>query len=73
MSETSCDIIRDLLPLYEDGAVSEETAKLVREHIAGCPACWEELGKMRTPISLPPEENGPLWDRYQQRRAEIRR
>ena len=31
MSETSCDIIRDLLPLYEDGAVSEETAKLVRE------------------------------------------
>ena len=73
MSETSCDIIRDLLPLYEDGAVSEETAKLVREHIAGCPACWEELGKMRTPISLPPEENGPLWERYQQRRAEIRR
>lgn len=73
MKETNCDVIRDLLPLYEDNAITEETAELVREHLKDCPACREELRKMRTPLSLPPEEDGELWERYKQRRAEIRR
>lgn len=72
MKETNCDVIRDLLPLYEDNAVSQDTAELVREHLKDCPACREELRKMRTPLSLPPEEDGELWERYVQRRAEIR-
>lgn len=33
MKEISCQIIRDLLPLYEDGAVSTESQELVREHL----------------------------------------
>ena len=37
MKEANCDVIRDLLPLYEDGAVSEETAKLVAEAPGGLP------------------------------------
>ena len=57
MKETNCDVIRDLLPLYEDNVVSEETAQMVREHLKDCPACREELRKMRTPISLPPDED----------------
>ena len=34
-----CEIIRDLLPVYIDGLASEETAKLVEEHLAECEAC----------------------------------
>lgn len=73
MKETNCDVIRDLLPLYEDNAVSEETAKLVREHLKDCPDCREELRKMRAPISLPPDEDEEAVRRFLERRAEIRK
>lgn len=73
MSKASCEVIRDLLPLYEDGAVSEDTAQLVREHLKDCPACREELRKMRTPISLPLEEDEEAVRRYLERQAEIRK
>ncbi len=33
MKEISCEIIRDLLPLYVDEAVSEETKEFVEEHL----------------------------------------
>lgn len=69
----SCNVIRDLLPLYEDGAVSEDTAELVREHLKDCPDCREELRKLRTPISVPPEEDGELWERFEARREKQRR
>lgn len=73
MKDVSCEVIRDLLPLYEDGAVSQETEALVRRHLADCPACREELRKMRTPISVPPEEDKELWERFEARRAKQRR
>lgn len=47
-----CEIIRDLLPLYVDGACSEESRKAVEEHIAGCEACRQELGKMKRGVDL---------------------
>ena len=65
MKEISCGVIRDLLPLYEDGAVSTESQELVREHLKDCPACQEELRRMRTPVSLPPEDEG---ERSEERR-----
>lgn len=73
MKETSCEIIQDLLPLYEDDAVNEETAQMVREHLKDCPACQEELRKMRVPISLPPDGDEEAVRRYLERRAEIRK
>lgn len=73
MKETNCDVIRDLLPLYEDNAVSEETAKLVREHLKDCPDCREELRKMRAPISLPPEEDEELWKKFAEKRERLRK
>ena len=41
--KVSCDVIRDLLPLYTDQAASADTVALVEEHLASCPACREEL------------------------------
>ena len=37
--ELSCAIVEDLLPLNIDGALREETAQAVREHLSACPAC----------------------------------
>lgn len=71
--EAECGVIRDLLPLYEDGAASEETTQLVREHIKDCPACREELRKMRVPGSIPAKEDGELWERYKRRQDQLRR
>lgn len=71
--EVGCGVIRDLLPLYEDGAASEETTQLVREHIKDCPSCREELRKMRIPVSMPAEEDGELWERYKRRQDQRRR
>lgn len=34
-----CQIIRDLLPLYNDKTASESTVRLVKEHLEACPEC----------------------------------
>ena len=33
----SCNIIEDLLPLYVDDMVSEDSRQLVEEHLKACP------------------------------------
>ncbi|WP_458862151.1 zf-HC2 domain-containing protein [Acidaminobacterium chupaoyuni] len=43
--DLSCEIIRDLLPLYHDGVCSEESRQLVEDHLKNCPACRAELEK----------------------------
>lgn len=39
MSKIPCNIIRDLMVLYDDHACSEESRKMVQEHIAECEEC----------------------------------
>lgn len=73
MNKIDCNIIRDLLPLYEDSVASQESQELVRGHLADCPACQEELRKLRSPISLPPDEDGDAVKRFLEYRAEVRR
>lgn len=48
----SCPIVRDLIPLYHDGAVSEETKNAIAAHIAECPDCSAELEKLNREIPL---------------------
>ncbi|MCM1047242.1 MAG: zf-HC2 domain-containing protein [Clostridiales bacterium] len=38
-----CSIVRDVLPLYFEKMVSEDTAAFVREHIENCSDCAAEL------------------------------
>lgn len=73
MKEIDCNVIQDLLPLYEDNVASQETQELIREHLKDCPVCREQLRKMRTPVSLPPEEDKELWKKFVQRRVQLRR
>ena len=49
----SCDVTRDLLPLYHDGVCSEESRALVEEHVALCPGCGALLKELRGEIELP--------------------
>lgn len=34
-----CNMIKDLLPLYHDGVLSQESCAIVDTHLAECPAC----------------------------------
>lgn len=53
----SCEVIKDLLPLYEDEVCSEESRGLVEEHLAECAECRALQEKFKIPeITLLPEE-----------------
>ena len=73
MEKIDCNIIRDLLPLYEDNVASQETQELVRTHLVDCLDCREELRKMRTPISLPPAGDTEAVKRFLEYQEEVRR
>ncbi len=52
MMDISCEVIRDLLPLYHDGVCSEESAKLVETHLQSCPQCREEWKQMQEETTM---------------------
>lgn len=41
-----CDIVEDLLPLYVDGACSQGSCEMIKEHLEACPKCREIYKKM---------------------------
>ncbi len=47
MEKIGCSVIKDLLPLYEDGICSDETKKLVENHISECDVCKSELESIK--------------------------
>lgn len=44
--KNECSIVRDLLPLYFENMLSEDTAAFVKEHLESCSECASELEKM---------------------------
>lgn len=44
-----CDTIRDLMPLYIEGLLSEKSVELVNQHIVDCRECEDLLEKMKQP------------------------
>lgn len=53
MGKVNCSIIKDLLPLYTDGVLSEETAQTVKEHLETCESCRKEYEMMRKELVIP--------------------
>ena len=45
-----CDIIKDLMPLYIEGLLSEKSVELLNEHIVDCRECEALLEKMKQPV-----------------------
>ncbi|ACL18829.1 hypothetical protein Dhaf_0765 [Desulfitobacterium hafniense DCB-2] len=52
MKRVSCNIIRDILPLYIENVVSTDTKTLIEEHVSECEDCSDELKRMQAPIKL---------------------
>ncbi|ADL53074.1 zf-HC2 domain-containing protein [Clostridium cellulovorans] len=48
----SCEIIKDLLPLYYDGVCSNESKVVVEEHLAHCDVCKAEIQSMYDTLSI---------------------
>ena len=42
-----CNIIKDLLPLYIDDVLSDDSRELVEKHLKECTKCADELKKMK--------------------------
>ena len=53
--KNECSIIRDILPLYVENMVSEDTSEFVKEHLESCPACRVELEKLWEPVEVQTE------------------
>ena len=51
----SCNIIRDLLPLYAEDLASEDTRALVDEHLRECEDCTNVLNEMKKSSPVPVE------------------
>lgn len=54
MSELTCKIVGNLLPLYVDDLTSPETNQYVEAHLTTCGACQYTLADIRAVPATPP-------------------
>ena len=57
MEKISCKVYQDILPLYVDDVVSDETREFVADHLQKCLSCRAEFAKMKGTIELPLENS----------------
>ena len=43
----SCELVRDLLPLYNDGVISRDGKRIVSSHLAHCSSCQAYQEQMK--------------------------
>lgn len=53
----TCDVIQDLLPLYADECCSEQSKKIVEEHLAACEECQKRQRQFQDSLPEAKEEN----------------
>ncbi len=53
MSKITCNTIADILPLYVDDIVSDDTKFLVSEHLAQCENCRKKYESMKGTVTIP--------------------
>lgn len=52
MKEINCNIANDLIPLYVDNVLSEDSKELLENHISDCVHCKEILERMQSHIVI---------------------
>jgi hypothetical protein len=67
MKEIKCSVIQDLLPLYVDEVVSDDTKSLVNEHLLTCEICKNEYEQMKGTIYVPIENKATLFSQLNKR------
>ena len=50
-----CSVVRDLLPLYAEELIEEETRALVDEHLEECSECSQKLEEIKAATAVPAE------------------
>lgn len=48
MMKKECSIVIDVLPLYLENMVSEDTTEFVKEHLENCPDCAAEFERLKS-------------------------
>lgn len=48
-----CDIVKDLMPLYIDDLLSENSKKFVEDHMDSCESCKKYYEKLSSEIEIP--------------------
>ena len=46
LRKVSCEIIKDMLPLYYDSVCSDDSKRMVEEHLSECNNCKVEFKKI---------------------------
>jgi len=67
MKDIKCTVIQDLLPLYVDGVVSDDTKSLVNEHLLTCENCRNEFEQMKETLYVPIENKITLFSQLNKR------
>lgn len=55
--KVSCDVIKDLIPLYAEGMLSDDTVQLVESHLKDCEECRNMLNELKQPYQAPLNTN----------------
>lgn len=70
--DISCDIIRDLLPLYAEELTSQDSNELVEEHLCRCDPCTKQLAILKkvqiVPVDVDTKSLKRVWDTIKRRR-----
>ncbi|MGG3888786.1 zf-HC2 domain-containing protein [Metabacillus fastidiosus] len=61
MKEIKCAIIQDILPLYIDEVVSQDTKEMVDEHLKHCEKCQKEYEVMKQELYIPAENKASIF------------
>ncbi|MFJ7730764.1 zf-HC2 domain-containing protein [Lysinibacillus sp. NPDC097231] len=67
MKDIKCTVIQDLLPLYVDEVVSDDTKSLVNEHLLTCEDCRNEYEQMKGTLYVPIENKATLFSQLKKR------
>ncbi len=62
-----CTLVKDLLPLYADEVCSEESRRIVAEHLTECSDCKAMLGKMNAELVITADQDMKVIQRIKKR------
>ncbi|MGG0516758.1 zf-HC2 domain-containing protein [Bacillus pseudomycoides] len=65
MKDIKCTIIQDLLPLYVDEVVSDDTKEMVEVHLQQCEHCQKEYEAMKQEVYIPAQTETSMLKRIQ--------
>lgn len=76
MEKITCNVIKDLLPLYIDNVLSEDSSKLVKDHINTCESCrayYDEMSDDSIPMATKNAETDKAALKYIKRKLATKR